>query len=257
MRREDLVDTCDDEFHAVVYDPERAEVVCSKCGLVIDEIRLCSVPEFKMLRRRSALRSKISNVSQHSMKHGSLEKSLRDAFWKSNTPKVVQDKALHLCFAIRRKHLRVGYPVSTLSSALVYAAHRLCRVPATIADCVGPSTAERKKVARCYDNLCRRLELDAPKFESAHFLPILAEKVRIDDDTVMLACEFLKRVREKRLLKGANPIGIAAAALYLAGNLTGNRISQMQLATAAGISDTTLRANYKALNSLLRTLHGS
>ena len=254
LRREDPFLTCDEEVHAVVYDPERAEQVCSKCGLVLDEEKLDFLTEPNAVPRGRAPRRRKGTSRVGSLKRNSLERSLRETFLEKSIRKAVQDKALELCRLVRKRQFQTAYPVPTLSNALVYAAHRLCRVPLTLTECAGTSPKERKRVARCYERLCRKLELKVPRLETTDYLSHLAEKKRIRGDTVTLAGRILKKVKEKRLAGGANPVGISAAALYVACSLTGNAFTQKELASAAGVSEVTLRANCKTLVNLLQTL---
>ena len=254
MRREDPFLTCDEEVHAVVYDPDRGEPVCSKCGLVLDEMRLDFVMESTSVPKTRASRLRPHVASKRSLRRQSIERSLRDAFSKKSVQKTVQDKTLGLCQVVYKKQLHRGYSVSTLCSAMVYTAHRMCRVPTILADCGTASATERRRVARCYDRLCKELEMNVPRFESADYLPYLAEKKKINDATMTLASEILKKIKDRRLIKGANPIGITASALYIAGNMSSCRFTQKELAVAAGVSEVTIRTDCKMIHRLLQTL---
>jgi transcription initiation factor TFIIIB Brf1 subunit/transcription initiation factor TFIIB len=250
LRREDPFLTCDEEVHAVVYDPERAEAVCSKCGLVFDNARIDFLTELHAVPA-IICRSRAKKAPQRLLKDQSLERSLRTEFSDKGVPKLVQDKALELCQLVQKERFRTGYPVSTLSNALIYAAYRLCRVPATLAECAASLTKERRNVARCYGKLSRQLKLNVPRFETIDYLSFLAENEEVKDDAVLLASRILKRIRERGVGKGANPVGIAAAALYEAGNLTGNGITQKKLAIIAGVSEATVRVNCKMIRAIL------
>jgi len=237
----------------VVYDSERAEPVCSKCGLVLDEMRFDFLVEFNTVPKRRASHPKTFRSPKRSLEHPPLERSLLDAFFENGIQKVVQDKALDLCHVVRKQRFHAGYPVSTLSRALIYTAHRLCHVPVTLAECV-TAAAEKKKVARCYDKLYKKLDLNIPRFESRDYLSHLAKKRKVDDNTAALASKILERVKENRLVRGANPIGIAAGALYVACTIHGDGITQKELAGAAMVSDVTIRANCKMIKGLLQAL---
>jgi transcription initiation factor TFIIB len=251
LRREDPFLTCDEEIHAVVYDHDRAEPVCSKCGLVLDEMRLDFVMESIANQRTRASCLKAHASPRCLSRRLSIERNLRDMFSKKSIQKVVQDKTLELCQTVSKKHLCRGNSVSLLSSVLVYTAHRMCRVPTTLAECANASVTERRKVARCYDRLCKELEMNVPRLESADYLPYLTKNKKINDATMTLAREILERVKDRRLIKGANPIGIAASALYIASGMTRNGFTQKELASAAGVSEVTVRTDCKIINSLL------
>jgi transcription initiation factor TFIIB len=50
---------------------------------------------------------------------------------------------------------------------------------------------------------------------------------------------------------GKSPVGLAAAALYIASIMNGERVTQKDLAKAAGITEVTIRNRYKGLSKVL------
>ena len=238
----------------MVYDSDRAEPVCSKCGLVLDEMRFEFAQEFNDVRRRATSNPRTRRISKTSLKHQSLERCLRDAFMKKDIQRAVQDKALELCNIVHRERFHSGYPISILSNALLYTSYKLCRVPIIISECNVTSKTERKRVVRCYEKLCKELKLKARPFEAVDHLTRLCEKGKIPEKTMEFARILLEEVREKRLARGANPVGVAAAAVYEAGNIIGCRVTQKNLAKMAGVSEVTLRASCKILSNLCHTV---
>ena len=93
--------------------------------------------------------------------------------------------------------------------------------------------------------------MNNPRFASADYLPYLTRKNKVNDATMTLASEILERIKDRLLIKGANPIGIAASALYIADRMTDNRFTQKELAGEAGVTEVTIRANCKMIHSLL------
>ena len=252
MRREDPFLACDEGVHEIVYDTERAETICSKCGLVLDEMRLDFLIESNAVRRRRNSHAGVVKSLKASTKKQLLERELREAFLKHDVQKVVQEKALELFHVVLTQRFRTGYAISTFSEALIYCAHRLCRVPLTFNGFAGESDIAKKRIARCYQNLRRKLELNVPRFEWTDYLSQLARRKKVDDETARLAADILKKARQKRLCGGRSPIGIAAAALYVAGTITEKRITQKEFAVIAGVSDVTIRANCHAFKRLLQ-----
>jgi len=246
LGREDLFQMCEGN-HVVAYDPETAEPVCTICGLVFDDMKLDFLMDSNAVPKRVTVKPRMKSVDDGTR----LDKSLLRVFAKRNIQKTVQERALELYNIVRKRHLQKGYSVSTLTGALIYAAHRLCHVPTTLKECGTVSTSERKKVLRCYRNLCEKMELNAPRLRSNDYLYYLAQKKAVDSETVAIARRILERAMEKRLDKGPNPVGVAVAALYIGANLTTNHITQRELAEAASVSEVTLRVNCNKLEGLL------
>jgi len=60
--------------------------------------------------------------------------------------------------------------------------------------------------------------------------------------------EVLQQAKDHRgLTTGKDPRGLAAGAIYIASILTDNRVTQREIANAAGVTEVTVRNRYKEL----------
>lgn len=65
--------------------------------------------------------------------------------------------------------------------------------------------------------------------------------------------KILAKAKEQRtLVTGRDPRGLAAAAIYIASILTDNRVTQRDIAVAAGVTEVTVRNRYKELVNKLK-----
>ena len=62
-----------------------------------------------------------------------------------------------------------------------------------------------------------------------------------------MAVRILQKAKNKRITLGKDPAGIAAAALYLAGQMKGENVTQKEIAYAAGMTEVTVRNRKKEL----------
>ena len=62
---------------------------------------------------------------------------------------------------------------------------------------------------------------------------------------------ILRDARQKRFSAGKDPMGMAAAALYIACVQNSEKITQKEIAEAAGVTEVTVRNRYKALKEQL------
>jgi len=65
------------------------------------------------------------------------------------------------------------------------------------------------------------------------------------------ALEILKKAEQARISAGKDPMGLAAAALYVSCTLEGEDKTQRDVAEAAGVTEVTIRNRYKGLRSAL------
>ena len=80
----------------------------------------------------------------------------------------------------------------------------------------------------------------------------IAEKNRISGKTQGTAITLLAEARRKRFVAGKDPMGMAAAALYIACLQNNEKITQKDIAEAAGVTEVTVRNRYKALKKQLK-----
>ena len=81
-----------------------------------------------------------------------------------------------------------------------------------------------------------------------------ALEVRPDDELEECAdkvIEIIEKAMEKGLTSGRGPTGVAAAALYIASVLLGERKTQRDVADIAGVTEVTIRNRYKELTEQL------
>ena len=83
------------------------------------------------------------------------------------------------------------------------------------------------------------------------YISKIAEKNSISGKTQGTAIAILAEARTKRVASGKDPMGMAAAALYIACLQNNEKITQKDIAEAAGVTEVTVRNRYKALKKQL------
>jgi len=69
----------------------------------------------------------------------------------------------------------------------------------------------------------------------------------VSTDAIVLAKKIITTAHEKHVTSGRRPTTVAASALYIACRMDGNRIRQMKVASAAGVSEITIMTYYRFL----------
>jgi transcription initiation factor TFIIB len=97
------------------------------------------------------------------------------------------------------------------------------------------------------------LELDVkmPLADPLTYVSKIAEKNEISGKTQGVAIAILREARRKRVVSGKDPMGLAAAALYIACLQHNEKKTQTDIAEAAGVTEVTVRNRYKALKMQL------
>ncbi|MDG7011991.1 MAG: hypothetical protein JRN17_02740, partial [Nitrososphaerota archaeon] len=74
-------------------------------------------------------------------------------------------------------------------------------------------------------------------------------KVGLSERVARKAIEIVRVTEEREISAGKSPMGLAAAALYLAGVIEGEIKTQKEIAEASGVTEVTVRNRYKGLRS--------
>lgn len=96
-------------------------------------------------------------------------------------------------------------------------------------------------------NTTKELELKMPVVDSIQCIARISSKLKITEKTKRYAAKILKETQERKESSGKDPMGLAAAALYLSCVKNGVSVTQRDLAEAANVTEVTIRNRYKAL----------
>ncbi|GAH26756.1 unnamed protein product, partial [marine sediment metagenome] len=121
----------------------------------------------------------------------------------------------------------------------------------TLEEVARHSPLDKKDIARCYRFLLKALNLRTPVPNARLRVPKIASEVDLGEETQRMALEILGEAERLKITGGKAPMGMAAAALYLASVMNGETRTQNMLAEASGVTEVTIRNRYKELKRLL------
>src|SRR5579883_681873 len=191
--------------------------------------------------------------------HEPVDRNLRQAFSeldrladKLNVSDAVIEKAAYVYRKALERGLIRGRSISALIAASLYAACRDTETPRTLKDVSAVSNVKKKDIARCYRLLLREMDLRMPVVDPTKCISRIASKAGLSEKTKRRALDILKRAEETRTSAGKDPMGLAAAALYVACVMENENKTQKDVAEAAGVTEVTIRNRYKGLKSALK-----
>jgi transcription initiation factor TFIIB len=171
---------------------------------------------------------------------------------KLHLPASIKEKAAITYRKALNKGLVRGRSIASIMAASLYAACRANKNPRSLIEISEASLVSKKDVARCYRILLRELDIKMPIADPLTHVSKIAEKAGISGETQGLAVKFLLEARKKRVVAGKDPMGLAAAALYVACLKNKEKITQKTIAGAAGVTEVTVRNRYKLLKKQLK-----
>ncbi|MBE8538593.1 transcription initiation factor IIB [Geoglobus acetivorans] len=162
-------------------------------------------------------------------------------------PKSVREIASVIYRKAVEKNLVRGRSIEGVVAAALYAACRQAGVPRTLDEIAAYSRVDRKEVGRTYRFIARELGLKLMPTSPADYIPRFCTALGLSGEVQKKAIEIIKKAEEKELTSGRGPTGVAAAAIYIASILSGERRTQREVAEVAGVTEVTIRNRYKEL----------
>jgi len=162
-------------------------------------------------------------------------------------PRTVRETAAMIYRKAALKKLIRGRSIEGVSAAALYAACRQCNVPRTLDEISNASSMSRKDIGRTYRYITRELGLKLMPTSPQDYIPRFCSELKLSADVQAKTLDIIKGAVDRELTSGRGPIGIAAASLYIATILCGERRTQREVAEVASVTEVTIRNRYKEL----------
>jgi transcription initiation factor TFIIB len=138
--------------------------------------------------------------------------------------------------------------IDAMVGAAIYAACRLREAPRSLEEISRHSRVSRKKIGQHYRLLVEKLKLRMPISDPANYVPRFIAQLKLPGKVQRRVLQILDDAKKQRtLVTGRDPRGLAAAAIYIASILEDSRVTQRDIAMAAGVTEVTVRNRYKEL----------
>ncbi len=208
-------------------------------------------------RRRMEIR-RLRRIQARSRIQSSIERNLAQAMNELDRladqlhlPKNVREEAARIYRLAVDKGLVRGRSIESVIAAAIYTACRELKIPRTLDEIARFTKSNRKDIARCYRLLLKELDIKVQTSDPVDFVPRIAHALGISAKVMKTAAELLHKARELGITAGKDPAGLAAAAVYIAALLHGERKTQKEIAHVAGVTEVTVRNRYKELVRIL------
>jgi transcription initiation factor TFIIB len=160
-------------------------------------------------------------------------------------PRPVRETASAIYRRALDEDLLRGRSIEGMATAALYAASRLERVARSVDEVTTVSRVDGLEIKRAYRYLDRELGLETPPAHPSEYVGRFASELDCAEETERLARDLIETVVEEGVHSGKSPVGIAASALYAAGRLTDESLTQGDVSEAANVSKVTIRNRYR------------
>jgi len=164
---------------------------------------------------------------------------------------VVENAAFIYRKAVNAKLTR-GRTMASLISASLYASCRQNNTPRTLDDIAKAGNIERRILSRDLRTIIKKLGLKLNQYNITSFIVKISNNLNLSEKTKRDAFDILKRCEDAMITAGKNPVAQAAASLYIASILNGEKISQKKFSKESGVSDVTIRNRSNMIKKTLQ-----
>ena len=173
---------------------------------------------------------------------------------KLNLPQSVAEQAMLIYRKALKAGLVKGRAIRVIVAGAVYAACRLSGLPRDLRDFEEAyPLVKRKEVGYAYRLIIKNLNIKPPiPPDPSAFVFKIAAKLGIEERTVREAINIIEEAKKRGgsdVTAGKDPMGVAAAALYMACQETMQNVMQKKIARVAGVTEVTVRNRVKMLQS--------
>jgi transcription initiation factor TFIIB len=222
----------------------------TEVGTTSDFYRLGSDKNRDKFFRLRKWNIRISTAIERNLKVALAELKRISSFLK--LPKAVEEEAARIYRLTVQKGLVRGRSMESVVAGALYAACRRHEVPRTLDEMGEASGIEKKEIGRTYRFVTRELEISIRPSNPADYIPRFASALKLGAEIQTKSVEILEKARDIELTSGRGPTGIAAAALYVASLIHGEKRTQREVADVAGVTEVTIRNRYKELIKKLK-----
>ncbi|MFH1770000.1 MAG: transcription initiation factor IIB [archaeon] len=167
-------------------------------------------------------------------------------------PGSVEEEASRIYTLAVQKGLVRGRSMESVVAGAIYAACRRHDVPRTLDELSEASGIEKKEIGRTYRFVTRELGIKILPSNPADYIARFSTSLKLSPETQSRSVEIIEHAQKVELTSGRGPTGIAAAALYVAALINGEKRTQREVADVAGVTEVTIRNRYKELLEKLK-----
>jgi len=164
-----------------------------------------------------------------------------------NIPPTIEEEAARIYRMAVEKGLVRGRSMECVVVGAIYIASRQFNLPRSLNEVCQLTNNNKRDVGKTYRFIARELGIRMAPSGAGTYIPKFANKLGFSAETQTQAQKILEIAQTSELTSGRGPTGLAAAALYVASLITGEKRTQREIADVVGVTEVTIRNRYKEM----------
>ncbi|ESP00286.1 hypothetical protein LOTGIDRAFT_238621 [Lottia gigantea] len=164
-----------------------------------------------------------------------------------NLPKMIADRGSTLFKTVHEGKSLRGRSNDAIVSACVYIACRQEGVPRTFKEICAVSKISKKEIGRVFKLIIKNHETNVELITTGDFMSRFCTNLELPMKVQKAATCIARKAVDLDLVPGRSPISVAAAAIYMASQVSNTKKSQKDIGEVAGVAEVTIRQAYKLM----------
>lgn len=264
----------------LVEDAHAGDMICSRCGLVVGDRIVDVSSEWRTFSDSNSDPSRVGAAENPLLENdlstrigaaagteyhnrssmSSTNRTLSGAFRDINEiadrvglPKTITDEAAGLFKRVHEQKRLRNRPRLAIVSACIYLACRLQGAPRSLRELSTISGVQASIIAKCYKAILKTVETPrqalSTHVDSGDFMLRFCSNLSLPVEVQRIATNIAAVAKEKSITDGRNPTSIAAAAIYMASQVSDTKRSQREISEVAGCAESTIKHSYRLMLS--------
>jgi len=170
---------------------------------------------------------------------------------------VVAEKTAYIYRRVQQDGLVRGRKINAVLGASLYLACREFGIPRSIREIIKANNGKYSETARAYRQIILHLDIKIPQLNIYKIIEKVGRNANIEEKNIRIALKLMKKLEVTGFSAGRDPMGLAGAILYVALTFCTNpktrKVTQSQIAQAAGVSEVTIRATTRQIYKRFRS----
>ncbi|MGC8812306.1 MAG: transcription initiation factor IIB [Candidatus Aenigmatarchaeota archaeon] len=197
--------------------------------------------------RKWQVRTRVSDGLERSLAFGLGEIDKISGQGYLNLPKNAVENASLIFRKVAKERISRGRSIKGVVAASIYLSCRQLGIPRSLEEVSEVSGVEKREVAKDYRTIVKEIGYKLPVPSPSSYVSRLTNEFGIFGKTEEIAYKILSAARQVKLTSGRGPTSLAAAAVYTASLLTGERVTQQDVAERMRCTEVTIRNRYREL----------
>lgn len=272
---------CPRHPQAVLIEDHRAgDLICSDCGLVVGDRVVDVGSEWRTFSDSNSDPSRVG-ASENPLLENDLSttigrstgteyhnrgamsntnrtlvnafRDIREIAERIGLPKTITDEAAGLFKQVHDQRRLKNRGRAAIVAACICMACRRQQAARSFKEISSISGVPTKDIARCYKNISKIIDTPLPELtmhvDSSDFMARFCSGLDLSPEVQRIATNIAAIAKEKSITDGRNPTSIAAAAIFMASQVSDTKKSQKEISEVAGCAESTIKHSYRLMHS--------